>query len=61
MHTSQLERYGHVVGRYLFKYERPKPTKRGEKYREPKLVERKRFKNKSEAELANTQWSGLLV
>lgn len=59
--TSKLERYGVVIGRYLFKYERPKPTKRGEKYREPKPAGRERHVNKAAAESARKIWEGILV
>lgn len=61
-HTYNLDRYvryyPHCVVQFM---ERPKPTKRKERYREPKVVKTKRFRSQIAAVMAANQWIGKLV
>ena len=58
--TSHLKRYARVYGRLIEYFERPDPTGRSEKYREPKQVKPQGFKRqyptKADALLAAEKW-----
>lgn len=62
MHTSQQDRYvvfyPHCTVQFM---ERPKTTKRKEKYREPKVAMTKRFKSWKAADDAHKKWLGKLL
>ena len=61
--TSHLKRYARVYGRLIEYFERPAPTGRSEKYREPKQVKPEGFKRqyptKADALRAAAEWEAL--
>jgi hypothetical protein len=59
-HTHDKAAWGVVIGRTVIFMARPEIT-RQKKYREPIVVDKKRYKNKAQAELAAMQWEGQLV
>lgn len=59
MRTSQMPFYATVIGRMVIFMARPKLT-RQKSYREPMIVEKKRYANKAAAEIAAKHWEGIL-
>lgn len=60
MRTSQMPFYATVIGRTVIFLARGKIT-RQKRYREPVIVEKKRYANKAAAETAAKHWEGLLI
>lgn len=59
-HTSNLTHYATVIGSTVLFMARGKIT-RQKKYREPLLVNKRRFRSKADAEIAARQWMGILI